>query len=263
MLRSAGPARRGPARPGARSLDTKRSTAAQLSPHCRVSSVGRSPEPAAPLGRLGIGRPLFRHVLPVTCPRRHHHRCRSVVAVIVRIRRVRHLSLPCQLGARTERARMRRSVASSLFQFNASSGLPVTSAATPHERTARSGSDRYSARCRPERSPASTWLGRIRRRFPEPTRPSFRFQNDRHPVVDLRAQLVWRRRDDREAAHPLARWDHQISHGPARAIRRRSASANRMRLRSGRFHSESLPLMLAGEWQAASLYPIERPYRKN
>ena len=33
--------------------------------------------------------------------------------------------------------------------------------------------------------------------------PHLRTEDHRHPVVKLGAQLVWRRRDDREAAHPF------------------------------------------------------------
>src|SRR6516165_7565153 len=38
----------------------------------------------------------------------------------------------------------------------------------------------------------------------QPSRPPLRLQYDRHPVVKLRAQLVWRRCDGCKAAYPLA-----------------------------------------------------------
>ncbi len=49
-------------------------------------------------------------------------------------------------------------------------------------------------------------LIRVRRLLTEPHRPFVRVQDHRHSVVELRALLVGRRRDDRQAAHPLARW---------------------------------------------------------
>src|SRR5258708_39906046 len=41
--------------------------------------------------------------------------------------------------------------------------------------------------------------------FAEPERPHIRLQDHWHPVVKLRTQFIWRRRDDREAAHPPPR----------------------------------------------------------
>jgi hypothetical protein len=98
---------RGPARGGACSRGTRRSGATRLPLHCRHSwtrfrfhrredrvdrlgaliSLRRRPllctepngsaVPAAPLGRLGVARLPFRHVLPVTYYRRHHHQPRN------------------------------------------------------------------------------------------------------------------------------------------------------------------------------------------